>query len=163
MAGPDLRIVEITVATQKRSTWLTFRSSTIDGNNKRNRRETVMVKLEFPVPPTDVEMIRLAGVMANYVISPDQRHVRPPKALVWRQVALEGPETHDHGEGVDGRQLPMDPLPLFEGLRDQPDSSTILSDPPGQGKSAARSASASAREPRIRSLGKGKSRSLPGG
>lgn len=159
----DLDIVEITVTSQGRRVWMTFRTSTVDVDNKRTRRETRMVKMDMALTPSWDEMIRLAGVMANFVIRPDRRHIRPPKALVWREMAFDGPETHNHGEDVDGRAMPMDPLPLFEGVTDPPATSTIEAARSGRGRAAPRSGSASAREPSIRDLRTGHSRSLPGG
>ena len=159
----DLRIVEITVTAQRRRVWMTFRTSVIDINNNRKRLETRMVKMDMGVPPTDIEMVRLAGVMANFVIRPDQRHIRPPKALVWRELDFGDDRTHDHGEDVDGRSMPMDPLPLFEGVTDPPSTSTIEAASQGREKTAPRSGSASAREPQIRDLRTGHKQSLPGG
>lgn len=158
----DLDIVEITVTSQGRRVWMTLRTSTVDVDQKRTRKETRMLKLDMGVKPTWDEMKRLAGVMANYVMAPDRRHVRPPKALVWREVAFDGPQTHDHGEQADGRAMPMDPLPLFDGLQDPPPSSTILPGPSGRGKSAPRSGSDPRPEPVVRRLGARGGRGTPG-
>jgi len=159
----DMRIVEITVAQQNRRVWLTYRLSQTDGGTNRDRLDTVMVKMDMAQPCTDVELLRLAGTMANYVISPSQRYVTAPKALVWRQVSLGNDVTRDHGKSVDDRHMPIDPLPLDGGFPDGPDGSTILSGPKGEGQPAAKRRSASAREPQIRKLGGSGARSLPGG
>lgn len=159
----DMYITEITVMSQGRKVWLTYRTSVVDHNQKRERLETRMVKMEMPVPITVTEAARLAGVMANYVIPPEVRHVKPPKALVWREVAFGNDVTHDHGTDVDDRQMPMDPLPLEGGFPGPEKQATILEGPKGQGKSAPRSGSDSAREPVLRQLGKGRKQSLPGG
>lgn len=157
------RVVEVYASTTGRQVTLTFRRWEHKfGEAQRLNQETRMVRATMPVPLTDDDLIKYVEAMARFCVNPQKRAFRPPNALVWREVAFGADETHEHGEDRDGRHFIADPLPLFDRSTQGPDGATIPMRPEGVGAARPKAARSSAREPTIRSLGRGKTRSVPG-
>lgn len=122
----------------------------------QNDKETRMVRCVLPVPPTNDDLLKYVEAMARFCVDPSKRAFRPPNSLVWREVAFGQDETHEHGESVDGKPFPMDPLPPFNRSTEPADRSTILTGGQPEKSARTKSASSSAREPTIRRLGAGR-------
>jgi hypothetical protein len=154
-------VVTATVVGAQVQLWLrTFEGEDV---GPQARKETRAVKMTLPVPPTNDEILQYCQEMARFCVDPAKRRFRPPRALVWRELPLGGIETREHGEERDGSPFPMDPLPLEGGFPEPPKDATILTAAKAEKSAPPKAASASAREPQIRNLGRGKRRSLPGG
>lgn len=133
------------------------------GSPERHDPTTRMVLATMAVPLTDDDLLKYVEAMARFCVNPQKRAFRPPNALVWREVAFGQDETHEHGEQRDGRQFVQQPLPLFDGSTQGPDGATIPMRPEGVGAAPPKAARSSAREPTIRTLGRGRKQSSPGG
>src|SRR5215831_4903159 len=116
----DIRVVEVTASTQHNTVWLYCRTWSHQGTALRQAQTTRVVKMVMPLQVTDEELLKLAAVMANFCTDPGRRHLRPPKALVWREMATGDVMTQEHGEERDSRHMPMDPLPLERGFTSEP-------------------------------------------
>lgn len=119
--------------------------------------------MQMAVPPTNDELMQYAEHWARFNVDPAKRRFRPPKAMVWRELATGDVMSKEHGEDRDGIAFPMDPLPLEGGFPDPPKPSTVKGAPEAQEGSAAKRLRSSSKEPTVRQLGKGRHRALPGG
>jgi len=152
----DLRTVEVTVAAQRNTVWLTARRAWFDQNNNRHPGKTRMVRMTMDVPPTNDDLVKLVGAMSRFVEDPSRRHFKPPRAVVWREVGTSEPVPPGGGEGGENTPADMDPLPLDDGLTSGDTGSTIDTPPAPVKAVRAKRARASARDPRIRELKSGK-------
>lgn len=158
------RIVEVYASTTGNRVTLTFRSWWHKfGTAERHDQQTRMVRATMAVPLTDDDLIKYCEAMARFCVNPQKRAFRPPNALVWREVAFGADETREHGEDRDGRHFIADPLPLFDRSTQGPDGATIPMRPEAVRAASPKATRSSAREPQIRTLGKGKRQSTPGG
>lgn len=160
---PETRAVEITVSCQRNTVWLWCRTATIAASGAKKPRDTRVIRMTMATEPTNDELLQYAEAMARFCVDPSRRRFRPPKAMVWREVATGDVQSSEHGESRDGRPFPMDELPVEGGFPEPPKTTTILSGPEGQEGSAAKRLRSSSKEPTTRTLGKGRHRALPGG
>lgn len=157
------RVVEVYASTTGNKVRLTLRTWYHKGGTAEcHERKVRMVLATMPVPLTDDDLLKYAEAMARFCVDPGKRAFRPPNALVWREVGFGDDQTHEHGEDRDGRPFPMEPLPLFDRSTQGPDGATIPMRPEGVKAAPPKAARSSAREPTIRSLGRGRTRSVPG-
>jgi hypothetical protein len=159
----DTRIVEVYASAIGNRLTLTWRRWYHRNSAERLEQETRMVRATLAVPPTNDDITKYAEAMARFCVDPRHRMFRAPNALVWREVAFGNDETREHGEARDGKQFIQDALPLNDGSTDPDGGGTILTAAEAEKSAPPKAASASAREPQIRTLGKGRRQSIPGG
>ena len=152
----DLRTVEITVTCVRSTLTMYARENWYGPGNTKHHVNTRVVRATLQCPPTNDELVKYAQAMARWCTEPRTRAFRPPKAVVWREVATGLDETREHGTERDGRDFIPAPLPLQGGWTDSASSSTLPLPPKGAGGSGAKRRRSDAREPTIRKMGAGR-------
>lgn len=160
---PVTRAIEITVSCRLTTVWMWCRSAEITAAGARKPRETRVIRMQMASPPTNDELMQYAEGFARFCVDPTKRRFRPPKALVWRELATGDVIAKEHGEDRDGIAFPMDPLPLEGGFPTATERASLSPALRAGEDSRAKRVRSSAREPSTRTLGKGKHRALPGG
>lgn len=163
MASPtvnDLRTVEVTVSTSRNKVWVTARRAWYGPGNAKHPGKTRVVVATYPTPLDDRELLQVLAGMAYYVMDPNKRHMKPPRAVVWREAGSGLPVPPGGGEGGEDTPAEMDPLPIDGGFPTGEEGPTITSGPAPLKAGPPKAARSSAREPRIRRLGSGKQAEL---
>jgi hypothetical protein len=160
---PETRAIEITVSCQRLTVWLWCRTATIAASGAKKPRETRVIRMTMAAEPTNDELMQYAEAMARFCVDPARRRFKPPKAMVWREVATGDVQAAEHGEARDGTPFPMDELPVEGGFPAPSKTATILTAAEAGKGSAAKRLRSSPKEPTTRNLGKGRHRALPGG
>lgn len=153
---PETRAIEITLSCQRLTVWMWCRTATIAASGAKKPRETRVVRMTLAMEPTNDELMQYAESFARFCVDPARRRFRPPKAMVWREVATGDVMSTEHGEERDGIPFPMDPLPLEGGFPEAPGDGKIVSADQAGERSAAKPLRSTAREPSIRNLRSGK-------
>jgi len=148
----DLRSVEITVTCVRSTLTMYARENWYGPGNAKHHVGTRVVRATLQCPPTNDELLKYAQAMARWCTEPRTRAFRPPKAVVWREVATGLDPTQEHGTDRDGRDFIPDPLPLQGGWTEPASTTTVPVAPKAQRAAPAKRAPSSAREPRIRKL-----------
>jgi hypothetical protein len=158
----DLRSITAFVSTSRNRVWLNVTRQWYGPGNVKHPGKSRVVVMTMPVPVDDHEMLQLLANMLRYVQDPNRRHIKPPRAVVWREVGTGLPVPPGGGEGGEDTPPDMDELPVDGGFPSAAGDSTITTGPVPVKAASPKATRSSAREPRIRKLGAGK-QGLPAG
>jgi hypothetical protein len=152
----DLRTVEVTVTSVRTTLTMYARTNWYGPGNVKHHVETRVVRATVECPPSNDELLKYAQAMARWCTEPRTRAFRPPRTLVWREVATGLDPVSEHGVERDGRDFVQDPLPLEGGSTTPASTTTVPLAPKGQGERAAQRRPSTARDPMIRKMGAGR-------